>query len=202
MIEYLRTIQKLKPLYGSASEGAQRKGSDHLTPLYARWISEAKFCVMATVGLEGTDASPRGDDGPVVRIHHSKTLRMPNWRGNNRIDSLGNIVEDGRMSLMFMISGVKDVVRVNGCARLTTDKTLCQNFVHGGHNPKCVIEISVQEVYIQCPKSLIGSKLWHNDTLANVPTIGDILKEVTEDDIGGKEYEMDLAHRAQTTLWS
>ena len=201
-MEYLKTIEELKPLYGPASEGAQRKGSDHLTPLYARWISEAKFCVMATVGLEGTDASPRGDDGPVVRIHDSKTLMMPDWRGNNRIDSLCNIFEDGRISLMFMISGVKDVVRVNGCARLTTDETLCQSFVRGGHSPKCVIEISVQEVYIHCPKSVIRSKLWQNNTLANVPTIGDILKEVTEDDIGGKEFDLDLVKRAQTTLWS
>ena len=112
MIEYLKTIEELKPLYGPASEGVQRKGSDQLMPLYARWISKAKFYVMATVGLEGTDANPRGDDGPVVRIHDSKTLMMPDWRGNNRIDSLRNIVEYGRISLRFMISGVKDVVRV------------------------------------------------------------------------------------------
>ena len=65
-----------------------------------------------------------------------------------------------------------------------------------------MIEISVQEVYIHCPKSVIRSKLWQNDTLANVPTIGDILKEVTEDDLGGKEFDLDLVKRAQTTLWS
>ena len=111
-MEHLKMIKEIKPLYGHASEGVQRKGSNHLTQLYARWISKAKFYVMATVGLEGTDASPRGDDGPVVRIHDSKTLMMPDWRGNNRIDSLRNIVEYGRISLRFMISGVKDVVRV------------------------------------------------------------------------------------------
>ncbi len=124
-MEYLKTNEELKPLYDPASEGAQRKGYHHLTPLYARWIPKAKFYVMATVGLEGTDSNPRGDDGPVVIVHDRKTLMMPDWRGNNRIESLRNIVEDGRISLMFMISGIKEVVRVNGCARFTTDETLC-----------------------------------------------------------------------------
>ena len=105
-MEYLKTIEELKPLYGPASEGAQRKGSDYLTPLFLRWISEAKFCLMATVGPDGTDPSPRSDDGPMVRINDSKTLMMPNWRGNNRIDSLRNNVKDGQISLMFMINGV------------------------------------------------------------------------------------------------
>ena len=136
-MEYLKTIEELKPIYGPASEGAQRKGSDHLTPLCARCISEAKFCVMATVGLEGTDASPRGDDGSVVRIHDSKTLMLPDCRGNNRIDSLRNIVEVGRISPIFVLSGVKDVVRVNVCARLTPDQTLCQS--------SCMVE-AVQNV--------------------------------------------------------
>ena len=143
-----------------------------------------------------------GDDGPVVIVHDSKTLMMPDWRGKNCIESLRNIVEDGRISLVFMISGVKEVVCVNRSARLTTDETLCQSFVKGRYRPKCVIEISAHEVYIHCPKSVIRSKLWKKDTLANVPTIGDILKEVTQDDIGGKEYEIDLTKRAQTTLWS
>ena len=92
-----------------------------------------------------------------------------------------------------MISGVKEDVRVNRCARPTRNEILYQIFVHDRHRPKCVIEVSVQEFYIRCPKSEIRSKLWKKDTLANVPTIGDILKEVTEDDIGGKEYEIDLA---------
>ena len=201
-MQYLKAIEELEPLYGPTSEGAQRKGSDHLTPLYMRWVSKAKFCVMATVGTEGTDASPRGDDGPVVRIQDPKTLLMPDWRGNNRIDSLRNILEDGRVSLMFMVSGIKDVVRVNGCAQITANETLCQSFSHGGHSPRCVIEIAVKEVYIHCPKSVIRSNLWQSDILANVPTIGDILKEVTKDGIGGKKFDKDLAQRTQTTLWS
>ena len=94
-MEHLKMIKEIKPLHGHASEGVQRKGSNHLTQLYARWISEAKFCVMATVGLEGTDALPRGDYGPVVRIHDSRTLMMHDWCSDNRIENLRNIVEDG-----------------------------------------------------------------------------------------------------------
>lgn len=135
--------------------------------------------MMANVELEGTDVSPRGDDSRVVRIRDSKTLMMCDWRGNNRIDSLRNIVEDGRISLMFVISGGKDVMRVNGCARLTTDEILCKSFVQGENCAKGVIEISVQVVYIHRPKSVICSKLWQNDILANVATIGNIPKEVT-----------------------
>ena len=96
---------------------------------------------MVTFGQDGTRASPRGDDGPVVSIHDAKTLIMPDWRGNNRIESLRNIVEDGRISLLLMVSGIKGVVRVNGFARLKTDETLHKSCAQGGQSQKDVIEI-------------------------------------------------------------
>ena len=142
-MEFIQTIEQLETLYGPVSGEAKRKVSDHLTSLYAKWISRSKFCVMSTVGRDGTDGSPRGDAGPVVRILNKKTLLMPDWCGNNRIDSLRNIVEDGRISLMFMVGGVRDVVRVNGTARITKDNNLCKSFAHKGHCPNCVIQISI-----------------------------------------------------------
>ena len=109
------TIQALEDLYvrkpGAASLD---KVAQQMTPLYRKWIMESQFCILSTVGREGTDASPRGDDGPVVVELDSKTLAMPDWRGNYRLDSLRNIVEDGRVSLMFMVPGSNNVVRVNG----------------------------------------------------------------------------------------
>ena len=99
----IRDLDALEALYGKVSEAAMRKVARRMTPLYRRWIMASRFCVLSTVGLEGTDASPRGDDGPVVTELDPGTLLMPDWRGNNRLDSLRNIVSDGRVSLMFVV---------------------------------------------------------------------------------------------------
>ena len=201
-MEFLNTIDELNAHYGVVSEGAKRKVADHLTPLYTKWIAASRFCVLATVGPEGTDASPRGDDGPVVAIAKPKTLLMPDWRGNNRLDSLRNIVRDGRVSLMFMIQNIRDVVRVNGHAKLTTDADLCAKFQRQTHLPKTVIQITVEEVYIHCPKSIIRSHLWEGEKPNGIPSIGDILREVTDNELGLGNFDQEAAGRAQKTLWS
>ena len=157
---------------------------------------------MCTVGSRGTDVSPRGDKEPVVRIIDEKTLHMPDWRGNNRIDSLRNILQDGRISLMFMVSGVNDVVRVNGTAKITASKNLRESFEHNGHKPTCVLIISIAEVHIHCPKSMLRSDLWNTNETSEVPTIGSILKEVTANDVGGVDFDTDLSERTKKTLWS
>ena len=201
-MKVIENIEELEAIYGEVSEGAKRKGATHLTPLYEKWITASRFCVMATVGTDGTDASPRGDDGPVVRIADLKTLLMPDWRGNNRLDSLRNIVSDDRVSLMFMINKVKDVVRVNGRAVLTTDQALRDSFRHNNHVPTCVIKIAIHEVYIHCPKSILRSKLWDSGPDENIPTIGEILREVTDQELGGHAYDAVLKDRLGATLWS
>ncbi len=156
---------------------------------------------MSTVGSDGTDGSPRGDDGPVARVVDQKTLLIPDWRGNNRIDSLRNIVEDGRISLMFLVGGVRDVVRVNGTAKLTKDKQLCKSFERKGNSPNCVIQISINEVYIHCPKSILRSNLWDVDCSVDLPEIGEILREITQNELGRREFDFDLSELAQKTLW-
>jgi len=201
-LEYIQEVSELESLYGEVSEGARRKSSPILTPLYTKWIEASKFCVLSTVGKSGTDASPRGDIVPVVSIIDEKTMHMPDWRGNNRIDSLRNIVEDGRISLMFIVSGVNDVVRVNGTAKITASKILRENYAHGGHIPTCVLIISLDEVYVHCPKSMIRSDFWNTKNTVEVPTIGSILKEVTTNEVGGVIFDKDLSKRAQKTLWS
>jgi len=201
-LEYIQEVSELESLYGEVSEGARRKSSPILTPLYTKWIEASKFCVLSTVGKSGTDASPRGDIVPVVSIIDEKTMHMPDWRGNNRIDSLRNIVEDGRISLMFMVSGVNDVVRVNGTAKITASKILRESYAHGGHIPTCVLIISLDEVYVHCPKSMIRSDFWNTKNTVEVPTIGSILKEVTTNEVGGVIFDKDLSKRAQKTLWS
>ena len=165
----ITSIAELEALYGEAVPASLEKVRDHITPLYAQWIMASKFLVLSTVGSEGTDASPRGDDGPVVSIKDDKTLLLPDWRGNNRLDSLRNIVIDGRVSLMFMIAGNNNVVRVNGDAILTTDDSVTTQFTQRETHPRSVVVVSVREVYFQCAKALMRSGLWRADHLNDVP---------------------------------
>jgi len=129
-------IDELEALYGAAVPAALTKVAHRVTPLYRQWIDASRFLILSTVGPEGTDASPRGDDGPVVRIADAETLLLPDWRGNNRIDSLRNIVRDGRVSLLFMVPGCNNVVRVNGHAMLTADDTVTGLFEKAGQAPE------------------------------------------------------------------
>lgn len=120
-MEFIETEAALAALYGSPGEAALAKVARRMTPLYRAWIGRSRFCVLSTVGPEGTDASPRGDGGPVVLELDAGTLALPDWRGNERIDSLRNVVRDPRVSLMFFVPGSDNVVRVNGRGRVTAD---------------------------------------------------------------------------------
>lgn len=196
------TIEELEALYGFPQETATRKVADRLVPVYRRWIAAARFCVLSTVGPEGTDGSPRGDDGPVVAVLDERTLAMPDWRGNNRADSLRNIVRDGRVSLMFMVPGSESVVRVNGTARLSVDPDLLARFARKGHLPRSVIVIAVSEVYFQCSRALMRARLWTSgDESASVPTAGDILTAMTSGEEGGVDYDAEWPERAKEGMW-
>ena len=201
-IEYVQTLDGLQELYGEASSASLRKVVDRITPKYWQWISSARFCVLTTVGPAGTDGSPRGDDGPTVIALNEHTMAMPDWRGNNRLDSLRNIVEDGRVSLLFLIGGDNFAVRVNGVARLSADEKLCGLFEKQGHIPKTVIVIKVVEIYSQCSRALLRSGLWSQSRPADLPTAGDLLKEASLGNLGGPTYDQDQAKRSETTLWS
>ena len=183
-MDFIRSVKTLETLYGKASPASLRKAADHLTPLYQAWIGAARFCVLSTIGPSRTDGSPRGDLGPVVRIQDDKTLLLPDWPGNNRLDNLRNIVEDGRISLMFMVTGADTVVRVNGHASLTTDPDLRASFSDNKGSPVCVMVITVQEVYIQCEKSVKRAALWQTRNAPLVPSLGQILNEATDLEAG------------------
>ncbi len=197
----IATIAELEGLYGSPESAAINKVARHLTPLYRKWIMASRYCVLTTVGAAGTDGSPRGDDGPVVTELDPQTLLMPDWRGNNRLDSLRNIVTDGRVSLMFMVPGSNTVVRVNGTACLTTDADLRAGFDKNGRQPATVIVISISEIYTQCARASVRAGLWTRDDSAGLPTVGEILSEQTDGQEGGHVYDRDWPARAQKTLW-
>lgn len=200
-MQYLEDIEALEALYGEPGQPALRKVAARMTPLYRRWIAASRFCVLVTVGPDGTDGSPRGDDGPVVVELDPGTLAMPDWRGNNRLDSLRNIVTDGRVSLMFMVPGSDTVVRINGRAKLTTDAELRNRFTKNGRQPATVIVIRIGEVYTQCARAVLRAGLWSRDDSAGLPSVGDILAEMTNGEEGGAAYDTAWGARAAETLW-
>ena len=172
-----------------------------MTPLYRKWIMASRLCVLSNVGPDGTDGSPRGDDGPAVKELDEHTLAMPDWRGNNRLDSLRNIVVDGRVSLMFVVPGSNNVVRVNGIARLTDDVELRAQFERNNIQPATVIVIKIAEIYSQCARAFMRAGTWSRDDAEGLPTVGEILAEMTDGEVGGLSYDAEWGGRAAKTMW-
>ncbi len=200
-MEFVKDIETLEALYGKPGSASLRKVASKLTPLYWQWIEASRFCVISTVGPEGTDGSPRGDDSSVVQKMDDRTLLLPDWRGNNRMDTLRNVVSDGRISLMFFVPGNNNVIRVNGKGQVTLDETVRERFVFKEKIPRSVIVVTVNEVYSQCARALMRSELWKAAALDGLPTAGDLLAEQTEGEEGGADYDAAWAPRAAKTMW-
>ncbi len=197
------TIAELEALYHPINPTAVLKEIDHVNAHYARFIEAAPFVVISTVGPEGVDCSPRGDPAGFVRVADPKTLLIPDRRGNNRVDSLRNIVRDPRIALLFMIPGIGNTMRVNGRAVLDTDKALCQSFAMRDNAPLCVIRVTVEAAYPQCPKALVRSRLW--DPKAQVPreslpSVGEMMMALDPGFDGGT-YEAEYPARMERTLY-
>lgn len=196
------TPEDLSQIYGTPAPAATRKVANQLTDAYRAHLQRARFCILSTVGPEGTDASPRGDDGPVVLELDAQTLALPDWRGNDRIDSLHNIARDDRASLMFMVKGSGNVIRINGRARITDDPSLRARFTRDAKQPRTVIVIRIAEVYFQCARAVIRANLWSGeDDSTGLPTPGQILASLTENEVGGDAYDTAWPQRAAQTMW-
>lgn len=194
--------QDLNQIYNAPSPAATRKVAPQITDAYRAHIQRARFCILSTVGPEGTDASPRGDEGPVVLELDPQTLALPDWRGNDRIDSLRNIARDDRVSLMLLVRGSGNVIRINGRARITDDATLRARFEHGGKQPRTVIVIRLTEIYFQCARAVIRAGLWSAEDDSNgLPTPGQILADLTANEVGGAAYDAEWPTRAAQTMW-
>ncbi len=201
-MEYISDIDELETHYGTPSVAAIRKVAQRLTPEYRRWIMASRFCIVSTVGPEGTDGSPRGDAGPVVTEIDEQTLAMPDWWGNNRLDTLRNIVRDGRISLMFMVPGSNTIVRVNGIAKVTVDTDLRAKFDIKGKQPRTVIVIKIGEIYTQCARAPMRAGLWTaKDESAGLPSMGAILTAMTDGEVDGAAYDDAWQDRAAETMW-
>lgn len=203
-MQTISTIAELEEIYGQPGETACVKVTDHVTPHYASFIEASPFVALATVGPEGLDCSPRGDGRGFVRIHGARTLMMPDRQGNNRIDSLRNIVRDPRVALLFLIPGSGNTLRINGHARLTADETLRASFAVEGKLPRTVIVIEVHEVYFQCARAIIRSRLWDPSSHvapAALPTPGTILAALSQNRVGGEDYDRAWPERARQSMW-
>jgi PPOX class probable FMN-dependent enzyme len=200
----IKTVEQLEAIYGFPGEASTVKVADRVTSSYRVLIEKSPFAVLATSGPEGLDCSPRGDLSGFVRVHDDKTLIMPDRRGNNRIDSLRNIVRDPRVALLFLIPGSGNTLRVNGRAQVRDDGELLASFRMEGKAPRTVIVITVEEVYFQCARAIVRSDLWNPERRVDpksLPTAGQILAEMSEDRVGGEEYDRAWPERTRSSMW-
>ena len=200
----IATVAALETLYGTPSEAATVKEVGRVTPEYRKLIEASPFAVLATSGPEGLDCSPRGDRPGFVRIHDDHTLMIPDRHGNNRVDSLRNIVRDPRTALLFLIPGLGTTLRVNGRAHLSIEPALLDSFVVEGKAPRSVIVLAVDSIYFQCARAIVRSELWnparHRDPVG-LPSPGQILAALTESRVGGEAYDRAWPERARKSMW-
>ncbi len=206
MDEYiLRSSDELKKLYGEPHECSVLKVKNYLDENSCAFIEAAPFVVLATSdGASNLDCSPRGDRAGFVRVADEKTLLLPDRRGNNRTDSLKNIVENPNIALLFFVPNVAETFRVNGTAQISAAPDLLAQFAVNGKLPKTVLIVSVREVFVYCSRALVRSRLWHpekHSSAANVPTIGKILAANMNGKMDAEKYDRELPERVRKTLY-
>jgi PPOX class probable FMN-dependent enzyme len=200
----IRTVAELEALYDAPVPTSITKEVGHLTDLHRAYVEASPFVIVATSGPGGVDCSPRGDPPGFVRVADERTLLMPDRRGNNRLDTLRNLVVDPRIGLLFLVPGVGVTLRVNGTAELSTDAGLRESFAIDGKLPATVIVVTTTAVYTQCPKALIRSHLWdaerHRDA-SELPTTGEIMELITAGGFDGKAFDAVYPERIRETIY-
>ena len=200
----VRTLDELEALYDAPVATALLKEVDHLTGLHCAYVAASPFVVVATAGPGGLDCSPRGDAAGFVHVEDARTLLLPDRRGNNRLDTLRNLVVDPRIGLLFLVPGVGVTLRVNGTAEIRTDDALRQRFAVGDTLPATVIVVTTTAVYTQCPKALIRSHLWDPSRFrdaAGLPTVGQINELISGGTFDGAAYDAAYPARVRDTLY-
>jgi len=202
----IETLDQLRALYPAATERARRKQMAGLDPHAQRFIALSPFCVLASSGGAGQllDASPRGGPPGFVKCRDAQTLLLPDVSGNNRLDTLENLLQDPRLSLLFLVPGVDETLRVNGHARLRDEAEVCALFAGERRLPQLVIEITVQEAYLHCPKAFMRSALWQAPAPDQAPRQGlPTLGQMIHDQIGldtPPETQAEMLARYQAQL--
>ena len=197
------SIEELDALYGAPVEAAVIKEIDYISDHYRAFIDKAPFVVLATVGPEGLDCTPRGDPAGFVRVMDNKTVMIPDRRGNNRVDALRNIVRDARCSLLFLIPGVGNTLRINGTAEILNDAALNESFAMNGKLPRTVLKVTADRVYFQCPKALVRSRLWDPASQikrTDLPSTGEMLEALVKG-FDGSAYDTAYPRRLEETIY-
>lgn len=200
----IASIEQLEALYGAPSERALIKEIDHISEHYRAFVEKAPFVVVASCGPEGLDCSPRGDPAGFVRVADARTLLIPDRRGNNRVDTLRNLLRDPRIALLFLVPGVGETLRVNGRAEILIGPALLDSFAVAGKPPRSVISVTVERVYFQCQKALVRSRLWSTDAQVardELPTSGEILEALSDGSLDAATYDRDYDDYMKKTIY-
>ncbi|MBM3527975.1 MAG: pyridoxamine 5'-phosphate oxidase family protein [Alphaproteobacteria bacterium] len=193
----------LGALYGTGSEASLVKEVGYVHPHYRKFIDASPYFIIASVGPGGMDASPRGDPAGFVIVEDERTLLIPDRRGNNRVDTLRNLVADPRIGLLFLIPGISECLRVNGKAAISVAPSLLSRFAMNGKPPRSVLVVAVKAVYFQCPRASVRADLWNPAKFvdrSSLPSNGTILADLS----GDKQYRARDATRdvvVRTTLY-
>ena len=200
----ITNVGQLEALYGAAMPRSSSKEITHLNSEYRAFIEAAPFMAVATAGSEGLDCSPRGENGSVVRVVDENTIQFADRRGNNRLDTLRNILSDNRIALLFLVPGIGETMRINGRASISVFPDLLETFTIDGKSPKTVVEVKVDRAYFQCSKALVRSGLWDADNQMSpndVPSAGQMLEATAADDFDALEYDRTSERRNKDQLW-
>lgn len=208
MPKTIETVEQLEALYNQPAATSLNKVTDYLTPEYQQLVEASPFCLVASHGPEGLDCSPRGDLKSCVKVLNEKTVAIPDWRGNNRLDTLRNIVRTGNIALCMLIPGLEETLRINGAAKLSTDPDLLQQLAHSPQDqtpklPITVIIIDIHQVYFQCARALKRSDLWNSERhvqRSELPTAGQMIRSAQKD-FDAKAYDKALPERHSKTLY-
>jgi PPOX class probable FMN-dependent enzyme len=195
-------VEQLEALYDAVNPVSVKKETAFLTPAYRAWIERAPFFAIASVAEGGLDCSPRGDEvGSLFEVLDDRTIAFPDRRGNNRLDTLRNIVADPRVALLFLVPGITECVRINGRAEITTDPALIARFDREGKRPVTVVRVAIDAVYFQCARALKRSALWTvPEARPDVPTAGQMTKSAVAD-FDAAAYDAELDARQAKTLY-
>ncbi|MDA0219666.1 MAG: pyridoxamine 5'-phosphate oxidase family protein [Proteobacteria bacterium] len=173
--------EQLREVYPEPKGRTVRKVIDHLEEHCRAFIALSPFVLLSTAGADGKgDVTPRGDAPGFVAVLDDNTLAIPDRPGNNRLDSLQNVIENPEVGLLFLVPGFMETLRINGTAQIRTDQELCQRFAVAGRLPPSVLVVTVREAFLHCAKSIMRSRLWDADAQVErslMPTIGQIISD-------------------------